>query len=161
MLRLGTPWINVTGLASIDPGPSSSPNTAVVSRRHENILFGGRNDTPACGLGQGSKAAPASWVQLSSIFVKIYKEKGFGAKMSDPVTKAFIHSIGCMFVDDTDLYEFESKLRSALEVYRIAQQAISLWSLLLAASGGAIKAEKSFWAYSTMCVIKVRGKVLR
>ena len=107
--------------------------------------FGGRGEIPACGLGQGSRAAPASWVQLSSILVKIYKETGFGAKLHDPVTKAFIHSIGCMFVDDTDLYEFESKLRSALDVYLSAQKAISLWSSLLAATGGAIKTEKSFW----------------
>lgn len=110
-----------------------------------DTFFGGQGDSPACGLGQGSKAAPASWIQLSSILVKIYKEKGFGAMMEDPVTKAIIHSIGCMFVDDTDLYVFESKLRSALDVYRTAQQAISLWSSLLAATGGAIKTEKSFW----------------
>lgn len=108
-------------------------------------FFGGRDETPACGLGQGSKAAPASWVQLSSIFVKIYKEHGFGAKLNDLVTKALIHSIGCLFVDDTDLYTLESRLRSALEVHRTAQQAITLWSSLLSASGGAIKTEKSFW----------------
>lgn len=108
-------------------------------------FFGGQEETPACGLGQGSKAAPASWVQLSSIFVKIYKRHGFGAKLNDPVTKAAIHSIGCLFVDDTDLYTFESGLRSALDVHRTAQQAITLWSSLLSASGGAIKTEKSFW----------------
>ena len=109
------------------------------------FFFGGREETPACGLGQGSKAAPASWVQLSSIFVKIYREHGFGAKLNDPVTKALIHSIGCLFIDDTDLYTFDSRLRSALEVHRTAQQAIALWSSLLSASGGAIKTEKSFW----------------
>lgn len=107
--------------------------------------FGGREETPACGLGQGSKAAPASWVQLSSIFVKIYKEKGFGAKLNDPITRAFIHSIGCLFVDDTDLYTFETSLRTAFDVYLASQQAITLWSSLLAATGGAIKTEKSFW----------------
>lgn len=48
-------------------------------------------------------------------------------------------------MDDTDLYIFKSKLRLALDVYRTAQQAISLWSSLLAATGGAINAEKSFW----------------
>ncbi len=108
-------------------------------------FFGGREAMPLCGLGQGSKAAPPSWVQLSSIFIKIYKAHGFGAKLSDPVTKALIHSIGCLFVDDTDLYELESRLRSALEVYRTAQLAITLWSSLLSASGGAIKTDKSFW----------------
>ena len=108
--------------------------------------FGGHDDIPACGLGQGSKAAPAAWVQLSSIFVQILRQKGFGAVLEDPVTKMLIHSIGCLFVDDTDLYVFEEKLRSALDVFLMAQQMITLWSSLLAATGGAIKTEKSFWS---------------
>jgi ribonuclease HI len=108
-------------------------------------FFGGRSNRPACGLGQGSKAAPASWVQLSSIFVKIFKERGFGASMLDPITQSIIHSIGCLFVDDTDLYAMEALCRSVVDVLASAQQAISLWSSLLAATGGAIKTEKSFW----------------
>ena len=100
---------------------------------------------PACGLGQGSKAAPAAWMQLSSIFVQILSQKGFGALLSDPVTKAFIQSIGCIFVDDTDLYVFIERMYSALAVLRTAQRAITLWSSLLSATGGAIKTEKSFW----------------
>ena len=110
-----------------------------------DTYFGGDTGNPSCGLGQGSRAAPASWVQLSSIFVKIFKEKGHGAKILDPITQTMLISIGCLYVDDTDLYEFESRLRSALEVYWAAQDTISLWSSLLVATGGAIKTEKSFW----------------
>ena len=61
-------------------------------------FFGGQGDSPACGLGQGSKAAPASWIQLSSILVRIYKEKGFGAKLEDPITKQGHHSLDRMHV---------------------------------------------------------------
>jgi hypothetical protein len=96
-----------------------------------STYFGGRSDSPACGLGQGSKAAPAAWVQLSSIFVQILRQKGFGAQLEDPITKAFIHSIGCLFVDDTDLYVLVEKLYSAVEVFVTAQRAITLWSSLL------------------------------
>ena len=111
-----------------------------------NTYFGGHSETPACGLGQGSKAAPASWVQLSSIFVRILRQKGFGANLEDPVTKQLIQSIGCLFVDDTDLYVLEYNLQSAINVYHTAQGAITLWSHLLAATGGTIKTEKSFWS---------------
>lgn len=67
--------------------------------------FGGpTTTTPFCGLGQGSKAAPASWIQLSSIIVNVYKGLGFGAKISDPITGNTSHTISCLFVDNTDLY---------------------------------------------------------
>jgi hypothetical protein len=85
-------------------------------------------------------------VQLSSIFVNILRQKGFGAILEDPVTKQLIHSLGCLFVDDTDLYVLEYKLKSAIDVFLIAQSTITLWSCLLAATGGAIKTEKSFWS---------------
>jgi hypothetical protein len=107
--------------------------------------FGGKEDTPACGLGQGSKAAPASWVQLSSIFVQLLRQQGLGAILTDPVTREVVRSIGCLFVDDTDLYVLDARLRSALEVYWSAQHMIGLWASLLQATGGAIKTEKSFW----------------
>ena len=49
-------------------------------------FFGGEDmDIPFCGLGQGSKGAPASWVQLSSVIVNCFKHKGFGAKIKDPI----------------------------------------------------------------------------
>ncbi len=108
--------------------------------------FGGHSENPACGLGQGSKAALASWVQISSIFVNILRKQGLGATLLDPITKEFIHSTGCLFVDDTDLYAFTTKLQSALEVFYAAQTTLSLWSSLLSATGGTIKTEKSFWS---------------
>jgi len=106
----------------------------------------GKTGTPSCCLGQGSRAAPASWVQpLSSIFVKIFKEKGHVTKILDLITQAMLVSISCLYINDTDLYTCESHLRLALEVYWAAQEAISLWSALLVATGGTIKTEKSFW----------------
>ncbi len=78
---------------------------------NSNTYFSGQGDIPACGLGQGSKAAPMSWVGFSlpsSIFVRILRQKGFGAKLVDPVLSNLIHSINCLHVDDTDLYVLET-----------------------------------------------------
>ena len=108
--------------------------------------FGGPDiATPFCGLGQGSKAAPASWIQLSSIIVNVYKAMGFGAKISDPITGENSHTVGCLFVDDTDLYGMDESITSVAQVAGIAAIQISWWSRLLNATGGAIKGAKSFW----------------
>ena len=108
--------------------------------------FGGQEQRiPFCGLGQGSKAAPASWIQLSSIIVNVYKAMGFGAKITDPITGDTSHTIGCLFVDDTDLYAMNDSLRTCAQVAATAAIQISWWSRLLNATGGAIKGAKSFW----------------
>ena len=57
---------------------------------------------PMCGLGQGSKAAPSSWLQLSSMIVNAYKDQGFTPLIRDPIRGESTESIGCMFIDDTD-----------------------------------------------------------
>ena len=108
--------------------------------------FGGdKQSTPFCGLGQGSKAAPASWIQLSSVIVNCFKAKGFGAKIKDPITGEQSNTVGCLFVDDTDLYAMEEGRLDAEEaVIREAQDEIDWWSWFLSATGGAIKAPKSF-----------------
>ena len=56
------------------------------------------------GLRQGSHGAPLSWIQNSSVIANIVKGLDYGAHVIDPITSAVIHSIGAMFVDDTDLY---------------------------------------------------------
>jgi hypothetical protein len=69
------------------------------------MFFGGPDvDPPLCRLGQGSKADPASWLQLSSMIVNAYKTKGHSSTIADPITMERINSVGCSFVDDTDLY---------------------------------------------------------
>ena len=54
------------------------------------------NSPPFCGLGQGSKAAPASWIQLSSMIINYFREHGYGAEFVDPITRISYHSIGCV-----------------------------------------------------------------
>jgi hypothetical protein len=36
------------------------------------------------GLGQGNRAAPPSWIQLSAVMVNVFKELKLGAIISDP-----------------------------------------------------------------------------
>jgi len=88
--------------------------------------FGGEQQlVPFCGLGQGSKAAPASWIQLSSVIVNAFKSKGFVATIQDPIDGSTSHTVGCLFVDDTDLYVMNDAWATTAQLAAAAQQHIS------------------------------------
>jgi hypothetical protein len=97
------------------------------------------------GLGQGNRAAPPSWIQLSAVLVNVYKQLNLGALIMDPITAAMIHSMGALFVDDTNLYTWREGLLDPGELWCQAQLELEQWSCLLNATGGALKPEKCFW----------------
>ena len=109
-------------------------------------FFGGPNHTPyMMGLGQGNRAAPPSWIQLSAVLVNVYKQLDLGTDLRDPITDARIHSMGAMFVDDLDLYTWKDDITDPHELVLQSQREVSQWCLLLNATGGALKPEKCFW----------------
>ncbi len=63
-------------------------------------FFGGPSYWPyMMGLGQGNRAAPPSWIQLSPVLVNVYKQLNLSTLIMDPITAAMIHSMGALFVD--------------------------------------------------------------
>ena len=97
------------------------------------------------GLGQGNCTAPPSWIQLSAVLVNVYKQLGLGTDLHDPFTYERIHSMGAMYVDDLDMYTWRDAITDPFELMLQAQQEVTQWSLLLNATGGALKPEKCFW----------------
>ncbi len=78
--------------------------------RESETFFGGKGFFPyMMGLGQGNRAAPPSWIQLSAVLVTIFKQLKLGAVM-DPITAALIHTMGALFVDNTDLYTWRQHI---------------------------------------------------
>ncbi len=57
------------------------------------------------GLGQGNRAAPPSWIQLSAVMVNVFKQLKLGAIISDPRSDTLIHSMGALYVDDGELWK--------------------------------------------------------
>jgi hypothetical protein len=104
------------------------------------MFFGGM-----MGLRQGSRAAPPSWTQLSVVLVNVFKELNLGALNQDPITAEVIHSMGTLFVDDTDLYTWREDILDPGELWCQAQVDLECWSCLLNATGGVLKPEKCFW----------------
>ncbi len=60
-------------------------------------IFGGPSYWPyMMGLGQGNRAAPPSWIQLSLVLVIFFKQLNLGALIRDPITAAMIYSMGAL-----------------------------------------------------------------
>jgi hypothetical protein len=55
-------------------------------------------------LGKENRVAPPSWIQLSAVLVNSYKQLNLSALIWDPITAEIIHSVGVLFIEDTNLY---------------------------------------------------------
>jgi hypothetical protein len=97
------------------------------------------------GLGQGNRAAPPSWIQLSTVLVNVFKQLKLGALVLDPMTQELIHTMGALFVDNTNLYTWKDGVHDPGELWRQTQVELLQWSSLLNATGGALKPKKCFW----------------
>jgi hypothetical protein len=105
------------------------------------------------GLGQGSRAAPPSWTQLSAVLVNVYKQLGLGSYIANPLKSETIYSMGALFVDDADFYTSMDKHsddtnKSSDDIKALLEQTqrnLDQWNGLLQSSGGALKPEKCFW----------------
>jgi hypothetical protein len=61
-------------------------------------FFGGQFYFPyMMGLGQGNRAAPPSWIQLSAVMVSVFKQLNLGAMVEDTITTKIVHSMGAIF----------------------------------------------------------------
>jgi hypothetical protein len=109
-------------------------------------FFGGQFHTPhMMGLEQGNYAAPPSWIQLSAVIVNVYKQLGLGTEIHDLITDDIIHTMGVMYVDNLDLYTWKDSITDPAKLMIEAQREVTWWSLILNATGGALKPEKCFW----------------
>ena len=97
------------------------------------------------GLGQGNRAAPLSWIQLSTVLVNVFKQLDLGSLIKDPITAETIHTMGACFVDNIDLYTWREDILNPGGVWSQAQVELEHRSCLLNAMGGALKPEKCFW----------------
>jgi hypothetical protein len=69
------------------------------------IFFGGEGiRLYMMGFGQGNRAAPPSWIQLSAVLVNVFKQLELEALVVNPLLRESIHSMGTLFVDNTNLH---------------------------------------------------------
>jgi hypothetical protein len=65
--------------------------------------------------------------------------------MHNPILNVLIHSMGALFVDNTDMYTWQKHILDPGELWAQMQTEIEQWSCLLNATGGALKPEKCWW----------------
>jgi hypothetical protein len=93
------------------------------------------------GLGQGDRA----WIQLSAIMVTFFKQLDLGAIMHNSISDVLIHSMGALFVDNTDMDTWLEHILDPGELWAQTQIEIKQWSCLLNATVGALKPQKCWW----------------
>ncbi len=74
--------------------------------------------------------------------MNVSKQLKLGALLLDPITLEMMHTMGALFVDDTDLYTWRDGLLDPGELWCQTQVKLHQWSCLLNATGGALKPEK-------------------
>ena len=87
------------------------------------------------GLGQGNRVAPPSWIQLSVVMMNVFKQLNLGGMVRDPINVKIMHSMGTLFVDDTDLYTGREDILDPGKLWCQAQIDLEHWSCLLNATG--------------------------
>ena len=107
------------------------------------MTYGGSEETPLFGLGQGNGAAPPSFLVLSALVVNAYKRKGHGAKLSSCRMALLFMLAAVMYVDDTDWLHLGKSIRmSDDDLVSQVQRATTDAGMLSQATGGALKQEK-------------------
>ncbi len=79
-------------------------------------------------LGQGSRAAPPSWIQLSAVLVTIFKQLALGLLIQDPISEELIHTMGALYVDGTDLYTWKEHIMDPGELWCQTKIELEQWS---------------------------------
>jgi len=97
------------------------------------------------GSGQGNGWAPAIWAGISSLLLKAMRDKGYGTRITSPISRVFLHMAGYSFVDDTDIIETSFPNESWESLFERTQKGLELWECLLRTTGGAIEPSKSHW----------------
>ena len=101
---------------------------------------------PLHGVGQGNGAGPAIWVMISAVLIEILKSRGYGTTLVTALSRQVKSLVGFTFVNNTDNFqEAPSPWSSAKTVVESTRKGLSLWSGTLAATGGGLEVEKSFW----------------
>ncbi len=74
------------------------------------------------GLGQGNRAAPPSWIQLSVIMVTMFKQLNLGVIINNSISDVLIHSMGALFIDNTNMYMWRENIFNPEELWSNSDQ---------------------------------------
>ena len=107
--------------------------------------YRGSSQNPYMGLVQGSGAAPAAWIAISTVMLAAYKFEGYGAHFASAWSGVFLSIAALLYVDDTDLLHMCPKSTTTENAFFSRVQAATYyWATLLQATGGNLKPDKCY-----------------
>jgi hypothetical protein len=113
-----------------------------------SATYGGSNDPPHQGVGQGNGVGPTIWAVISAVLLAIMKDLGFGLNTLSSLSDMALSLGGFAFVDDTDLFNAASSVRTKGEDHLAhSQQCVDWWEAILRATGRGLRVDKSFWIF--------------
>jgi len=145
---------NTTSLSIQAAGIPHQPITAmftVLQNGKSKQSYGGqkrqlKNELPLMGVGQGNGAGPAAYAFLSAILIKVLVSLGYGVVFTMALSLITFNTVCSMFLDDCDLWQSATDVNEIGEdVVGKMQEAVATWEGCLAASGGVLSPQKSFW----------------
>ena len=105
--------------------------------------YGGSEDNPLAGAGQGNGGAPPSFTALSTLVVNAYKRLGHGATLTSSLMARIYLLASVLYVDDGDwLHTADEPTTSDEDMLKKVQLATTDFGQLAQATGGALKQEK-------------------
>ena len=107
--------------------------------------YSGEEGRPFQGLVQGSGAAPALWMIISIFLVRYLYSKNVTTQLSTPISGIILPLVALMFVDDADLYVFNSGTDTTRDLVLKAQRLLDAWHNILTITGGSLKLSKCYW----------------
>jgi hypothetical protein len=98
------------------------------------------------GLCQGNSAAPVGRLITNIVMIRAHKQKDHRVNLVDPITKDNLYVVGTIYIDDTDIENFDMhQVETVAEAHSNFQESIVNWGRLLIATGGALKPSKCFF----------------
>ncbi len=78
------------------------------------------------GLCQENRAASAGWTTPNITMIKAHKQKDHGVHLINPISKGGLHIVGTIFVNNTELEQFNMRQnKSAEEAHERFQESIT------------------------------------
>jgi hypothetical protein len=109
-------------------------------------FFGGTKSVPYRGLGQGNSAALPAFTAVSTLLIMAFVGMGHGNTVNSAITGFCFSIAAIMYVDDTNLLTWtRSTCMSDEDFLQQVQSAVTDWSKLVIATGGALRPKKCFW----------------
>ena len=110
-------------------------------------FYGGKEDDPLQGGGQGNPAAPPMWIAITVVLLSIMNSLLPGLEIISPITLAAAVLTVIMYVDDSTIFVIGRDHESNLEVMQRAQKYMNLWCKFLWVTGGALRPEKCWYTF--------------